>query len=927
MADRTASRAHVILDAVRHASNGDVQALRQLTTSRPDALKPDINLRILLTYLPTGTEPELYTDLLRDIATARPNSPLPPPHNSALPSDHDFSEDEARIRVRRLRLIPLIDRSAQYDQSADPLTLFLLHQAHRIDAETGSLELVSRLLEPFVDHSEILQTWMISTLLPPLRLDYDYYPLSGPTHTLADFEKLDGRGTVQSLLARATQRNDPGNTQNIGRDLKGLVGPWMYGESTSKRRKLKHKSRSSSITGGGAPSGQGFTQAGSGTSEWSYVNDWLLELSLRDFQRTVDATVQWEGPSDVDYGEWGNARRSIDEQELQAATQRFAQAALASVYATNESSLETIIGSHRILLQVARLAGHEEPPDLKRTDTPVASGIAAQFLDNLSPAHLLHTALLLPQNAFTSPTKPAISLFNLILSSCYKLLNLGNNKTTKSVAELVIFGKESDQVAELRRTLYKLKAEKMDDAVWASIRRQILWLRNWETPSHQSEEPRGIFSRISTVDLENELLRSMLDGGCLRLAVDIYCALERPPMPVETVEITVLNAALASYDASSNGNRNRGGVRKASEIISTFGTHFPASTRFAQTKALISATHSMSFYSMTLQHGVPFQPVNVRAHKDPMSLIGKILRQNEQSYTHLDDLLDIGQNLVTAGLTNDRQSPSESSLSEIDPEQQVVLARRRITRMAIEAALEENDFDTAYSYVVNRLSPPDQVRPIAVDEPQPLFAKQDDISWRAAYQAGRFTTSSPSRPSLRRLEQRLELLSQALLLAPPPALTEVLTAWQKCEQEMTAQIALEAAEEEKWDQKGDRKVPGGFTADASPVIQKARDPTRSALVEEAPMGLFDVARGAAAALSKSTFPLRSARQAGMDSPSKAPNGRPLSTASIESSDEGSMSGAGGSGRVRKRDMVSSMVTGGLASGIGWVIGESRKYSG
>ncbi len=918
MASPQLSRAHVILEAVRHASNGDIPVLRQLTAARPDALKLDVSLRILLTYLPTGTEPELYIDFLRDLSATPFDSPSQVASLPSASTEQDISDEEARIRVRRLRLAPLVKQSAQFDQATDPLTLFLLHQAHRIDAETGSLELVSQLLEPFIDHSETLRSWMISNLLPLLRLDYEYYPHSTSIYSLEDFEKLDGSIAVQSLLSKAAQRSDPGDTQKIGRDLRGLVGPWMYGESTRKRRKLGQRSRrKSSIAGSRAEI------ATEDSSEWSHVNDWLRDLSIRDFQRAVDAAVQWDGPSDVDYGGWAEGRQTSDEEKLQIATRRYAQAAIALLYATNDSSLETIIGSHRTLVQAARLAGNEEPPDLKRTDTPIVSGLTRDYLNSLSPAHLLHNSLLLPQNPFTSPTDQSMKLFNLILSSCYKLFNLGNMKTCRSVAELFLFGSEADQMAEIRKTLHKLKAEKMDDGVWATIRRQFLWLWNWEQQSDGIAESRGIFSKVARADLENEILRAMLDGGCYDLAAAIYCRQESPPLPVDTLESTILNAALSSYDAASNGNRTRGGVRKASEIVSTFRSHFPNSKSFTQTSALISATHSMSFYSLTLQHGVPFQPVNMRAHKDPMSLIGKILSQNPRSYTHLDDLLEIGQNLVAAGLSQKTGDLSSTATNELDSEHLTIIARRRITRMAIEAALEEDDFETAYSYVVNRLSLVDQPKPDASDESQQFFTKQDDISWRAAYQAGRFSTSSPEGSVLRRLEQRMELLSQALLLAPPSALSEVLTAWQKCEQEVTIQTTREAEEDQKWDEKGERKVPGGFTADASPVMQKARDPTRGALTEEAPMGLFDVAKGAAAALSKSTFPLRSTRVAGLESPTKASHGRPLSTVSVDSSDEGSINGAGGPGRVRKRDMVSSMVTGGLASGIGWVIGESQ----
>ena len=913
---------HIILAAVYHASNADIPALRQLL-DRPDALTLELTLRILLTFLPEGTEPGLYVGLLRELADVQSN---PGGHIAPIFAEDPeqiSSDDEARVRVRRLRLTPLLNPKAQYNQETDLLTLFLLHQAHKIDSETGSLDLVCQLLEPFIDHSEVLRTWMLSNLLPLLRLDYEYYPQSGTSHSLVDFEQLDGSIAIQSLLSKAAQRNDERDTREIGRDLRGLVGPWMYGENTRKRRKLSHgRRRRSLITGARATEEESPVEEEALDCGWSLVNEWLLDLGLRDFPRAVNAMAHWDGPCDVDYGDWGAATQPADEEDLRVQTQRYSQAGLATLYATNDSSLETIIGSHRVLLQTARLMDLDEPPDLKRSDEPVTSGVSREYLDSLAPAHLLHNALLRPHNPLTFPTSSAISLFNLILTSCYKLLNLGNIKTSRSVAELALFGTEADQVSELKKTLYTLKAEKMDEKLWASIRRQMLWLQNWEHQPIEAGKSRGIFSKVAKTELEVELLRAMLEGGCYSLAEDIYCKQNTLPISKDTVESTVLNAALSAYDAASNGNRTRGGVRKASEIISTFRNHFPGSIPFTQTTALLSATHAMSFYSLTLQHGVPFQPVNIRAHKDPMSLIGKILSQNPRSYTHLDNLLEIGQNLVSAGLAYSmHDSPSAAFNIDRDPQQQALFARRRITRMAIEAALEEDDFDTAYSYVVNRLA---AVQPgqNTAESLQGSGTLQDDISWRAAYAAGRYPTSNAGNSALRRLEQRMELLSQALLLAPPSALSEVLTVWQKCEQQVTAQIAKETEDEQKWDEKGDRKIPGDFAAGPSPIAQKARDPSRSALVEEAPIGLFDMARGAAATLSKNAFPLRGSQKTA-SSPAKSSHERPLSGISTGSSDEGSVGGAGGLGRVRKRDMVSSMVTGGLASGIGWVIGESK----
>jgi len=903
------SRAHTILEAVRLTSNSEIPPLRQLLSQWPEDLKLDLFLRILLTYLPEGTDPESYVQLLQDVSI-RPSSSgneLDPKFQPVIATK--ISENEAIQRVRRLRLTPLASSQFPLDQTIDPFTLFLVHQAHRIDSSTGSLSVVSQLLEPFVDHSDVLRTWMISALLPLLRLNYEYYPHSASSYSLNEFENLEERNAVQTLLSKAAEKNTSEEKVLVGRDLRGLVGPWMKGETSRKRRKLDHNRRKSQ-----SASRLSVSEKEQERDDWSLVNDWILDLAIRDFPRAVDAISQWQGPEDVDYGEWGNMSLPTDPASRRGATARYAQAGLGTVYATHDASLEAIIGSHQILMQAAHLTDIEELPDLKRSDHPIKSGIPRDYLEDISPVHLLHNDILRSTNPLTTPNSHSSSHLNIILASCYKLLNLGNTLSSKRVTELSLFGTFSDQMAELRRTLYRLKGEKMDERVWASVRRQILWLRNWEDQSDEmTEEPRGIFSRIPILELETELLRAMLDGGCYSLAVDVYCKKGDPPLPVGTVENTILNAVLSSYDSASNGNKTRGGVRKASELISTFRNYFPKSEGFAQTSALLSATHAMSFYSLTLQHGVPFQPVNIRAHKDPMSLVGKILHQNPRSYTHLDDLLEIGQNLVAAGLAQTLPKQNQWSWEE-DSEQKTTIACRRITRMAIEAALEEDDFDTAYSYIVNRLS---AERSVSLPETSP--GVYDDISWRAAYAAGRYPTDDSSGSALRRLEQRMELLSQALLLAPPAALSEVLAVWQQCEQQMTDRIARETTDEEKWQSKGDRKVPGEFETELNPEVQRPRDPIRGSIQEEAPMGLFEVARGAANALSKSAFPLRAPR-GGMAS--KEPGSRPLSTGSMEGSSDGSMGGNEGSGRVRKRDMVSNMVTGSLASGIGWVIGES-----
>ena len=367
---------------------------------------------------------------------------------------------------------------------------------------------------------------------------------------------------------------------------------------------------------------------------------------------------------------------------------------------------------------------------------------------------------------------------------------------------------------------------------------------------------------------------------------------------------------------------------------------FPGSDAFHRASALVAATHSLSFYSLRLQHNVPFQPVNIRVSSDPLPLLPKVLEQNPHSYTKIDDIVSMSRNLVAAGLPlHDLDGEPMIQPEEDDSEKAAKLqtAERRAIAMCVEAALTEDDFETAYSYIVNRLAPPDSGASRAAAAPdtlqQPSSLSDDDASWRAAFLAGRYRPRDHAAPSLRRLEQRTELLSLALLLAPPTNLSEILGVWRRCEEETSSLLAAETAAQQSFDDRADRRrdVPGGFNDPSTEGMvfgQQRREVGRmtggGAHEEEAPIGLFDVARGAAKAFSRNAFPLRaSAAAANTDSESalaRSKEGLGPTHQEQRGHQRTDSSGSADGGRVRRRDMVANAVTGGLASGIGWVLG-------
>ena len=514
------NQAQIIIGAVRLASNADIQSLSQLILQQSRNLKLELVFRILLTFLPESTDPALYVDFLHSLSAVLPSGII----NAHLPTlnipDQQLSEDDAVHRVQKLRLLPLADPALSFETSVDAFTTFLLHRAHRIDSETGSLPLVAQLLAPFVEHSQYLRTWMISTLCPLLRLDYEYYPHHAPAYTLNEFEKLEGAPAIDSLLSEAAQNRDGDAKPEAGRDLRGLVGPWMYGENGRKRRKLdsrqRRKSSVAAVLYGAVGELDEHDTTDHAPNGWAHVNHWLLQLAVRDFPQAVDAIVQWDGPNDVDYGDWGNELPQVEQEVLQSATNQYAQAALATIYTTGSSSAKTLDGSQTILARVAQLMDLRSPPPLEFPDIATNDEISQDYLGTLSETHLLYDSPLGNQNPLTCPSQPSLSFTYLLLASAYKLERFGHPKTCKSVAELVISGKQNDQMADLRKALYRLQTKARDEKAWDAIRGQILWLWDWgwQPNAQNSEEPRGLYCKIKRVDLEIEVLKAFLNASC-----------------------------------------------------------------------------------------------------------------------------------------------------------------------------------------------------------------------------------------------------------------------------------------------------------------------------------------------------------------------------------------------------------------------------
>ncbi|KAL4880091.1 Sec39 domain-containing protein [Aspergillus karnatakaensis] len=934
MADLTQlSGAHAILLATHLCATQDTSLLPQLQSQFPATLTTERLLRIVLTYLPESADPATYTPTIQALVGGYvPSSDY---RDVDITPVRDLSEAAARKRVRKIRLLPLTypDDDDSHD-SADLLSRFLVHRAHRIDSETSLQPLILDLLLPFYQQSPVLRTWLVSCLLPLFRLNYEYYPNQSKSCSVETLESLDDQTATNILLSMAGARKDD---TDLIKNLRGLVGPWMYGRNRPRRQRHSQAARRSSI-----PLTQAVQDSG-----WEYVNEWLLSRSLVEPDAVVSAFVNWDGPEDVDLGGYASENDKMSSDQLERLRYRYGQAGLAVIYQSPEVSLA---GSIRILSRVGNLLGLGGS-NLINSDGATLPSIQFDLdtLQSASRATLFQNALLMPTNPLTYPSPSSISFLSGLLLSLRALEEAGHPISCRTATNICLHSNQDMQLFELRTMLASIAQQAEPERNWEIVRRTLLWLRDWtsETDEQPESNPEchGLFFRVPKDTVEAEILKVLLEVREYDLAIEIYIK-SRSALRAEQVEDAVRESIFAAYDNASNGNRTRGKMQRAYEILQAFKPHFPESTSLKEAQALISATHSLSFYSLTLQHGVPFQPVSIRVHPDPLSLIEKVLDQNPRSYTKLDDLLSVARNLVLAGFParapDDIASHSHyARRPALTQEESLTTAERRIMSLAISSALSSNDFGTAYSYILTRLTPSSS----SALEPTSL---KDDITWRAVYNAGRYrptTTSTPSTPptlhsQIANLTQRMELLSLSLILAPTPdPLPEILGAWRRADEELSLLRAQESAEEDAWDTKGDfgtTTLPGGFNQsvdqDRDILETKQHLARRAARAAhhtrldsgEAPMGLFEVARGAARALHKNvnSFPLRGALPTSMSMSNSA-----SSSMSIVDRDgyengeeeEGDETNGGGE-RVRKRDVVSNMVTGGLASGIGWVLG-------
>lgn len=434
----------------------------------------------------------------------------------------ELDASAARKQVKKLHLRELNPPLFPPHAPEDLLTRFLCHRAESIDDATGMLDLVVKLVGPFLDRNDYIRVWFVSAVLPLLRLNFEFYPEDPIAESLSEFTKVHGEPGVDLLLSRV--QKDRAAIGNVARDVKSLVGPWMYGHTDRKRRRLHsvREQRKSSDQEGEQDLTDGVRKiALDGVSaedktghDWELVYLWMVHRAQADFPLITHLVEDWDGPSDVDFGgyEEGQHRPYLDDDLLRKLELQYAQAAFASCYAAQSSSEETVRGAHSVLARLAELLDFVPPPDLATSvdSLPRVEKHATVLDESQTLQDLLPEKLLAPEHPLTSPRMETYMLLQMHVYTAYQLLGLGYAASLVDIARLQFYGTAESQLSVLQKMLRGLtETGKRDEVDWTACRAKLVWLWNWgiDPEDIAARQGAGVLGKIDKEDFETEMLK------------------------------------------------------------------------------------------------------------------------------------------------------------------------------------------------------------------------------------------------------------------------------------------------------------------------------------------------------------------------------------------------------------------------------------
>lgn len=503
----------VLLLAAHYATHGDIESLARLASRRAKVLHKELLLRILLTYLPETVKPSTYAGFLLSLARDKLEG-YAEGELDTTPVE-DLPEDEAARQAKKLHLQQLVSAETPSDFHGDPVSSFLILRSYKMDSEAGLLSQVPSLLAPFLSQSPALRLWATSIVVPYVRRNVEYYADENPTYSLLEFQKLSDSAAVLYLLSRTGSREE--DKGFIGRDVRGMVGPWLHG-----------RSRWASKPASDDQSAANDVEVSHISTGWKQFLEWLVNQAATSWTVAVAVAEQWGGPKDTDLGEVDDLK--FTEAQQQYLLRSYARAILASAYLIPEATAEALSGAYQMVYKIRTMLGYNDiPPTLETAVSQLPSLSGSDMLTHIGmkTATYMRNDLLSDENPLTSPTEGAMALLTALLMSASICTSLGVPCCVRKAGDFTFLQDQREQKGEITKLIRSASAQVHGDGdrYWSQVRDKLLWLNTWGVEGDQSTntETRGMLGAVPKEFVETEILKALLSSSRMETASLDHC--------------------------------------------------------------------------------------------------------------------------------------------------------------------------------------------------------------------------------------------------------------------------------------------------------------------------------------------------------------------------------------------------------------------
>ncbi|KAF9518305.1 hypothetical protein BS47DRAFT_1375413 [Hydnum rufescens UP504] len=284
-----------------------------------------------------------------------------------------------------------------------------------------------------------------------------------------------------------------------------------------------------------------------------------------------------------------------------------------------------------------------------------------------------------------------------------------------------------------------------------------------------SSVARGAFRLLGREEVTKIFFSGVLSSGKFNIAKKLLQNPNVKKLDAKTIENLCLTVSREFYDNASSGNLHHGDMKLAYDCLAV-----PPFTDEVRTeREFIEATSRICSFKVVSRPGIPISPLEIRLVKDRLSLVARVLSENEDAYKYPEVILELVHKLGF---------PKGDVVSEV-----------KTFAMLADSALQAEDFNVAATSCEQMIALLKMRRP-GLEAPSSdgvaaggsTEGDAVEVCWHACFQLGR-------QSEFRDVKKKLQLLGYALQLCPPANTLDVLAVWRRIELEDIQTPATAAA--------------------------------------------------------------------------------------------------------------------------------------